>query len=35
MEKLLSEKKGFESIKAQLKEIRDHYRGGNWLRPCV
>jgi multimeric flavodoxin WrbA len=35
MEKLLSEKEGFESIKGQLKEIRDRYRGGNWLRPRV
>ncbi len=33
MEKLLSEKEGFESIKAQIKEIRDRYRGGDWLRP--
>jgi len=35
MEKLLSEKEGFESIKAQLREIKDRYRGGNWLRPGV
>jgi len=35
MEKLLSEKEGFESLKAQIKEIRDRYRGGDWLRPGV
>jgi hypothetical protein len=33
MEKLLFEKEEFESIKVQLKEIRDRYRGGDWLRP--
>ena len=35
MEKILSEKEGFESIKAQLSEIRNRYRGGNWLTPGV
>lgn len=35
MEKLLSEKQGFESIKVPIREIRDRYRGGNWLTPEV
>jgi multimeric flavodoxin WrbA len=35
IEKLISEKEGFESIKVQLNEIRVHYQGGNWLTPRV